>query len=157
MSTEDAALPGAPMAGPLAGGVPPIGAPVAPPSSAEGWAPPAAAGQRLGKVRNPWGAWALGLVTFGVYYVYWWYKVNDELREFDSGIEVNPALSVLALFVPVANLVTIFKTGARIARAEQTRGRSSQVSGVLGLLLGFVLATHIVYYQSHLNAMWEQQ
>ncbi len=90
-------------------------------------------------------------------YIYWWFKVNEELRDFDPTIEVSPGLSVLALFVPIANFVTIFKTGARISQAEKIRGTAGRASGGLGILLGFLMATHIVYYQTHLNAMWEQQ
>lgn len=42
-----------------------------------------------GKRRNPiltWLVWAL--ITLGIYYFVWWYKINREAR--DSGVEVKP-------------------------------------------------------------------
>ncbi len=107
-----------------------------------------------GKTRNPWGVWLLSLITVGIYGLYWWYKANEEVGNADSSIEVNPALSTLALFVPVCNIVTIFRTGGRIGQAQQSRIGLNGTNGWLGLLLAIVGGFHVVYYQSNLNKMW---
>ncbi|MEO6987329.1 MAG: DUF4234 domain-containing protein [Aquihabitans sp.] len=122
-------------------------------------APPAYGGyggRKLGKIRNPWGVWGLSLITFGIYHLYWWYKINEEVRDFDQSIKVEPVMSLLAIFVPIANLVSLVRTGGRIGQAERNAGSPSPTSGGLGLLLAFLFSMHIIYYQGHLNTLWEQ-
>jgi hypothetical protein len=114
----------------------------------------AAGSRQVGKTRNPWGAWGLSLITFGVYYVVWWFRVNREVHDYEPSIEVEPGLAAVALFVPIANIVTIVKTGGRIGRAQQAVGSAERCSGGIGFLLAILLATHIVYYQSQLNTIW---
>src|SRR5690606_12821203 len=64
------------------GNVPAIGRPNLPDA---GLAP-----VRLGKTRSPLGVWLLALITFGVYGLVWYYKVNRELRDYNGQIEVSP-------------------------------------------------------------------
>ena len=33
-------------------------------------------------IRNPWGAFGLAVVTFGIYYRYWYYEINRELNHY---------------------------------------------------------------------------
>ena len=84
---------------------------------------------RAGKTRNPWGVWLLALVTLGIYGLWWWYKVNAEVRDYDSRIHVQPGLSVLALFVPIANIVSIYKTAGRIQQAQVAADGSERCPG----------------------------
>ena len=49
----------------------------------------------VGKTRNPWGVWLLGFTL--VYPLIWYFKINKELRDFDSSIDVQPGVSVLAV------------------------------------------------------------
>jgi ABC-type sugar transport system permease subunit len=111
----------------------------------------AAAPRAIGKTRGPMVVWLLAIVTFGIYFGYWYYKVNQELREFDSSIDVNPERALLAQFVPIANWVSFFNTGERIETAQDNH----ECSAAIGLLLFiFVAATGVIYYQAHLNKMW---
>lgn len=112
--------------------------------------------RRAGKTRGPWIVWLLSLVTFGIYGLYWYYKVNDEVREYDGSIEVSPGVALFAQFIPIANLVSLVKTGGRIAQAQTTAGRSERCSGGIGFLLIFLAGTWIVYYQSQLNKVWAE-
>ena len=111
----------------------------------------------VGKTRSPIGVWLLAIITFGIYGLYWWYKVNDEVGEFDSSIDVNPVLSLLALFVPVCNIVTIFTTGGRIGTAQEHATNDNDCSGFIGFLLAIAFGLHLVYYQSNLNKLWASQ
>lgn len=70
--------------------------------------------QTIGKSRGPVVVWLLAIVTFGIYFAYWYYKVNEELRDYDSRIEVSPGYALLAQFAPIANWVSFFNTGERI-------------------------------------------
>ncbi|HEY6532074.1 MAG TPA: DUF4234 domain-containing protein [Acidimicrobiales bacterium] len=110
----------------------------------------------VGKTRNPWGVWGLSIITLGIYYLYWYYKINSEVRDYDKSIEVDPAIATVAQFIPIASLISFWNCGGRINRTQQTAGSSERCSQLAGLLLMvFVLGTGIVYYQSQLNKVWD--
>ena len=115
------------------------------------------------KIRHPWGAWLLALVTLGIYGLVWWYKINRELRDYSAGMGEplgnDPALSLLALFpggiIIVPPFVTNWTTPSRLARAQTMSGSTYTVNPVISLLLWlFVFSTHIVYLQYALNSLW---
>jgi hypothetical protein len=106
----------------------------------------------LGKNRNPLGVWFLNVVTCGIYHLYWVYKVNSEIGAHDPEIEVNPGRSVLAQFVPIANLVSLYNTAGRVKRMEVADQAEKPVSPILCIVL------YIAYYfmvQGHLNRHWD--
>ncbi len=147
---------------PVAAEVPPT--PTAPATTTPpAMAPPPAAppvartssGRTVGKVRSPIGCWLLTFVTLGIYGLVWYHHTNKELRDYDSGIVVNPGLAVLSLFVPIVNWVSIYNTGKRIAQAQGTAGVPQTSSGGVGVLLSFVLALWIPYYIAQANMVWE--
>ena len=112
----------------------------------------------VGKTREPWKVWALGFITGGIYTLYWYYKVNAELKAYDPRIDVNPGMSLAALLVGwlviVPPFVSIFKTGSRIASAQEAAGVQGRASGGIGLLLAFVASLFPFYYQAELNKVW---
>lgn len=112
----------------------------------------------LGKTRGPIAVWLLCLVTLGVYYVVWWYKINRELRDFDPSIEVSPGTSVLAItigaLIVVPPFVSTLNTGSRIEQAQHGVGLRT-CTPVVGLLLWFAFGLNTVYYQDNLNNLWE--
>ena len=97
------------------------------------------------------------MITAGIYCVVWYYKINRELRDFHPAIQVNPALALLATFVPIAGLISLCNTGRRIGQAQQLSGLDRPCSGGLGVLACFVFGLHAVPYQSQLNRLWAQQ
>lgn len=111
-------------------------------------------GDRSGKTRNPWGAWLLSLVTFGIYGLWWYYEVNSELRDYDERIVVAPGVSLLAMLVPFVGYFSWARTGARIEAGQRFAGSSHRCSGLLGIVLLW-LGVGIVYYQSQLNKIWD--
>ena len=50
------------------------------------------------KIRNPFGVFVLAIVTLGIYYFVWYYKVNRELRD-AAGIDVSPVTALLAITI----------------------------------------------------------
>ena len=54
------------------------------------------------KVRSPWAAALLPIITLGIYHLVWWYKINKELKAYGEAkgydLGQNPTNSVLALF-----------------------------------------------------------
>jgi Domain of unknown function (DUF4234) len=113
------------------------------------------------KKRNIFAVWiGLPLITLGIYSYVWIYKVNDEARRFLKDDSIRPVMSVLA-FIPGAILiippfVTIYRTGKRIARMEAAAGSPNRAEPVVGLILGFVFSLYSLYYQDHLNGLWDR-
>jgi Domain of unknown function (DUF4234) len=118
-------------------------------------------GNQTYKKRNVVAVWlGLPLITLGIYSYVWIYKVNDEARRFLGDDSIRPALSVLA-FIPGAILiippfVAIYRLGKRIARMEAAAGSPNRAEPVVGLLLGFVFSLYSLYYQDHLNGLWDR-
>ncbi len=111
-----------------------------------------------GAPSSPVVTWLLTLVTLGIYWLVWYYKVNKQVKAIDPTIEVKPGMAVVAVtlgsLLIVPPFVSIVKTGSRIAQAQRAAGVTSDCSGVVGLLLAFVLGLTPLYYQSKLNTVW---
>ncbi len=118
-------------------------------------------GNQAYKKRNIVGVWlGLPFITLGIYSYVWIYKINDEARRYLGDESIKPAMSVLAFVLGfiliVPPFVAIYRLGNRIARMEAASGSPSRASGGLGLLLAFVFGLHSLYYQSHLNDLWDR-
>jgi drug/metabolite transporter (DMT)-like permease len=110
------------------------------------------------KRRNPWGVVGLSIITIGVYYVVWYYKINNELRNY--GIEVSPAKATLAVtlgaFIVVPPFVSYYNTADRIQKAQNKASTSEKIIPVLALVLFLVVSIFgVAYYQSQLNKVWD--
>lgn len=79
------------------------------------------------KIRNPLGTVGLSIITIGIYYAFWWYFINREMRDLGRARNVdlgqNPGQSVLALtlgaLIVVPAIVTLWRTSARIENARK--------------------------------------
>lgn len=110
----------------------------------------------IGKNRNPIGVILLSLITLGIYWLVWYYKVNDEIRRHEPQVRCSPGVAVLAQFVPVANFVSHYNTATRIQQMELADGTTSAISPLVTfLLLVFFGIGYVVQVQSHLNAHWD--
>ena len=112
-----------------------------------------------GKTRNIFLVWFVWpLITLGIYFFVWYYKVNREARDLDSRIEVNPAVSVIAVLfgwiIIVPPFVSIYRTGERIATMQRAAGLEPTCLPIVGLLLTFVIHLDSLYYQYELNRIW---
>src|SRR5882762_4127036 len=89
------------------------------------------------KIRNPFGVFVLSIVTLGIYYVVWYYKVNRELRD-AARIDVNPVAAVLAVsigwLIVVPPFVSWYRTFQRIQQAQRQGGLRSEVNPILGFI-----------------------
>ena len=113
------------------------------------------------KIRNPFLVFVWSIVTLGIYYVVWYYKINRELRD-ACGVEVSPFVALLAVtvgwLVIVPPFVSWYRTFERIVAAQRGAGVTSEASPVLGFILFvvavFVLPVELVYAQDELNKVW---
>ena len=118
------------------------------------------------KVRNPWAVALLPFVTFGIYHLVWWYRINRELRDFGRArgrdLGQNPTASVLALFpgglLIVPALVSYWRGTKRVQEAARVAGREPQVNGWIALILYILLApAYWAYLQVALNDDWRTE
>lgn len=116
------------------------------------------------KIRSPILVFVWSFVTFGIYYVVWYYKINRELRD-AAGIAVSPGVALLAVtlgwIIIVPPFVSWYRTFERVAEAQRGAGLAQEASPVLGFIL-FVLAVflvpvEVVYAQDELNKLWRRE
>ncbi len=118
------------------------------------------------KIRNPLGVVALSIVTLGIYYFFWWYFINREMRDLgrarNRDLGQSPGQSVLAItlgaLIIVPALVTLWRTSGRIESSQEAVGLANRVSGpIIFILLLLIGPVGIWYAQSELNKAWEAQ
>lgn len=81
----------------------------------------------------------LSIITLGIYFLVWYYKINNEIRRHDPSITVTPAWAVIAMMIPVCNLVSSYSTAARIRQMQLDEGATQTISPVVALLLHMFL------------------
>jgi hypothetical protein len=117
------------------------------------------------KVRSPWAAALLPIITLGIYHLVWWYKINRELRDYGNakGVDLgqNPTNSLLALFpggiIIVPALVSYWRGTKRVQKAAEISGEEP-VIGWLALVLFLVISIGLwAYLQDSLNKIWHRQ
>lgn len=118
------------------------------------------------KVRNPLGTVGLSLITIGIYYFFWWYFINREMRDLgkarNTDLGQNPTNSVLAItlgaLIIVPAIVSLWTTSSRIENAQAAVGIDRRVSGpIVFILLLLIGPVGIWYAQSELNKVWQAQ
>ena len=117
------------------------------------------------KVRSPWAAALLPIVTLGVYHLVWWYRINRELRDYGRArgedLGQSPTSSLLALFpggiLLVPALVTYWRGFRRVQAASEPAG-TERANGWVALVFYLVLAPALwAYAQASLNEVWERE
>jgi len=109
--------------------------------------------------RNPLGVLGLSLITFGIYFFYWYYKVNDELRRFEHDESISPTRSLMAMLfgwiIIVPPFIAIWNTANHIQSAERRAGVLQQIEPVLVLVFQIVFSlVNPPYIQDHMNRVW---
>jgi hypothetical protein len=122
------------------------------------WYPPGGNKGPLGKDRSPVSVLLLSIITLGIYWLVYFYKINDEMRRYDPTIKVEPGWSVVAQCLPIANLVSGYTTVARIEQMQRNEGQDPPISPVLGLVLYIILwIGYPLYVASTLRKFWAER
>jgi hypothetical protein len=120
------------------------------------------------KIRNPLGVLALGLITLGIYHIFWWYFINREMADYgrangEPRLGDNPVMSVLAItlgaFVVIPVFVSLWRTNKRIEIAQNLALGENNISPVLIFILALIPLVNLVVaplMQSNLNQVWER-
>jgi hypothetical protein len=124
--------------------------------------------QARAKIRHPAAVVGLGFITLGIYWIFWWYYINRELRDLGrardaGGLGDQPFVSCLAfwlgawLVIPV--VWTIVTTSQRVVRGQRMVGVQDELNGwIAGLLWVFTLGIGgVAYTQYQLNKVWHTQ
>lgn len=61
------------------------------------------------KKRNLLGQVGLMIITFGIYSIYWFFKISEEMKYVGKDVEASPALWTVLLFIPFANFWSYYK------------------------------------------------
>ena len=124
------------------------------------------------KLRRPWVAFVLAIVTLGIYYLYWYYVSNGDLNEYGETLEepsnpvrVSAGLATLAVSVGwlliIPPFISQWRFYRRIQKAQDLAGVEPKINHVLGFVLFLValvlLPFEIPYAQGNLNRLWEHE
>jgi len=117
------------------------------------------------KIRSPWAAALLPIVTLGIYHLVWWYRVNREMRDYGASkgydLGQNPTNSVLAVFpgllIIVPPLVTYWRGTKRAMGASRLAGQEPLNGWIAILLYVFIAPALWAYVQVSLNHVWEAE
>jgi hypothetical protein len=111
--------------------------------------------------RNPLGVLGLSFITFGIYFFYWYYKVNDELRRFEHDETISPTRSLMAMIfgwiIIVPPFIAMYNTATHVRKVEETMGIQPQLEPALAVVIMlFVAIGNGIYIQEHLNRIWDR-
>jgi Domain of unknown function (DUF4234) len=117
-------------------------------------------GQRYLK-RNPLGVLGLSFITIGIYFFYWYYKVNDELRHFERDETISPTRSLMAILfgwiIIVPPFIALYNTAKHVQGVERGRSIQPELEPALVILILVVFAIgNGLYIQEHLNRIWDR-
>jgi Domain of unknown function (DUF4234) len=117
------------------------------------------------KIRNLWAVALLPIITIAIYYFYWWYQINRELRDYGRAkstdeLGTSPGSSLLAVtlgaLIIVPALVSTYR-GFKRVQAAQRLNDLEPLNGWIGLVLYILLTpAFFAYVQSGLNNVWEK-
>ena len=118
------------------------------------------------KTRDPLGVALLTLVTLGVYFFVWYYKVNREMSELGRArgtdeLGDNPGNSLLAVtlgaLIIVPAVVSLYNTFLRTQAASRLMGLEPLNGWIALALYLFIGIGFPAYLQSGLNKVWGAQ
>ncbi len=112
------------------------------------------------KQQGLWALIGLAIITLGIYLFFWYYRVNREMKETGAALgdaelgQLRPGIAVLALFIPIANIVTFHRCGRRVLQLQQAAGRPADYSMLVHWILFLFTGLWFLYTQSALNQVW---
>jgi hypothetical protein len=119
------------------------------------------------KIRNPLGVVGLSLVTLGIYWLVWYFKINNELSNLGESrgteeLGTAPTKSALAM-VPgilliIPPFISLYHTCERINRGQKLTGEGVGLNPPLAFVLSVLVGPVGTYLmQGSLNHIWENQ
>ena len=110
--------------------------------------------------RDPLGVLGLSFITLGIYWLYWYYKINDEIRRYEKDDSVRPGNALLAVtlgwIIIVPPFISVYNTSKHVVGMQVRAGVPQTLSPALNIVLLLIvgIATGL-YTQEHLNKVWD--
>ena len=120
-------------------------------------APPAAAAGPLGHPRGIAFVIIIGILTLGIYSIYWAYKTGEEIKRY-SGEGLGGVLWLVIWIV--VSIVMWFVSPSEVGKLYSREGQQPPVSGVTGFWLFLPLVGYFIWIikvQGALNRFWESK
>jgi amino acid transporter len=111
--------------------------------------------------RNPLVVLLLSVVTLSIYFFYWYYTINDELRRFEHDDTISPTRSLLAMIfgwlLIVPPFIAMYNTAKHVQTAEQRLRIQPELEPALTIVIMLLISIgNGVYVQEHLNRIWDR-
>ena len=111
--------------------------------------------------RNPLGVLGLTLITLGIYGLYWYYKANEEIRNFTKDETISPVRSLMAFIfgwlIIVPPFIAAYNTARHVQQMEERVGVHQQIEPALAVIFLILISIVIgLYVQEHLNRVWDK-
>jgi uncharacterized protein DUF4234 len=110
--------------------------------------------------RNPLGVLGLSIITLGIYFFFWYYKINDEIRRSENDQTISPTRSLMAMIfgwvLIVPPFIAMYNTAKHVQAMETRLGVTQTVEPALTIVLMFLFSLgNGIYVQEHLNRAWD--
>lgn len=110
--------------------------------------------------RNPLGVLGLSFITIGIYFLYWYYKINDEIRMVEHDDTIDPTRSLMAMLfgwlIIVPPFIAMWNTANHVQTMEQRLGIRQTLEPAITIVVMFIFAfVNGTYIQEHLNRSWD--
>src|SRR5206468_12638751 len=96
--------------------------------------------------RNPLGVLGLSFITIGIYFFYWYWKINDEVRVYEHDDSISPTRSLMAILsgwiIIVPPFLAVYNTAKHVHGSERRLG--IQPEREPALTIAFLLLVTIV-------------
>ena len=115
---------------------------------------------QLYKKRNPLGVLGLSVITLGVYFFVWYYKINVEVQRMEKDQTMSPTRSLMAMIfgwlIIVPPFIAMYNTAKHVEAMERRLGVQQTVEPALTVILMVLFAFgNGIYVQEHLNRGWD--
>jgi len=112
--------------------------------------------------RNPLGVLGLSVVTLGIYFFYWYYKINEELRTFEHDDTISPTRSLMAMIfgwlIIVPPFIAMYNTAKHVRGIEDRTAIQPVLEPALVIVIMLLVTVGTgLYLQEHLNRIWERE
>jgi hypothetical protein len=111
--------------------------------------------------RNPLGVLGLSFITLGIYFFYWYWKVNDDLRIFEHDESISPTRSLMAMIfgwiLIVPPFIAMYNTANHVRGVEDRMAIQPALEPALAIVIMFLFSIgNGAYIQEHLNRIWDR-
>jgi Domain of unknown function (DUF4234) len=109
--------------------------------------------------RNPLGVLGLSIITLGIYFLVWYYKVNVEVQRLENDPSMSPMRSLMAMLfgwvIIVPPFIAMYNTAKHVQAMEGRLGIQQTLEPALTILLMLLFSLgNGIYIQEHLNRAW---